>query len=131
MKSAFLSDVFHAMQAGERFIMPVSADATCWLTTVSCAASNFHHGLTVDAAGAPRERCVNLPTLRTRIGDLVSEIAEQTGQSSELVAYEPDEALEAAFGAQPPVTTECAYAMGFASDDDVQRLVARALASIQ
>ena len=130
MKSAFLSNVFHALHAGESFVMPVSGDATCWLTSVECATSNFAHALTVELDAAPLSRAATLPTLRVRIADLVAEIALQTGCDIHRVSYEPDEALEAGFGTQPPVSTAAADALGFASDGDLATLVSRALAAI-
>lgn len=128
MKSAFLSDVFHAFVAGDSFVMPVSADATCWLTSVECAAANFVHALDADIGNAPGSFALTLPALRVRIGDLVAELASQFGGDADAVSYAPDAALEAGFGAQPPFTTEAALSLGFDNDGDVATLVARALA---
>lgn len=128
MKSAFLSDMFHALRAGEAFVVPVSSAATCWLTSVDCAADNFEHALRVVLADAPGSRTVTLPTLRVRIADLVAEIAAQTGTPANLVEYEPDAQLEAAFGALPSLSTPAADALGFVNDGDVQSLVDKALA---
>jgi naringenin degradation protein FdeJ len=129
MKSAFLSDVFHALRAGDAFVMPVSAAATCWLTSLDCAARNFTHALAANLSTAPPQRAVTLPALRLRIGDLVAEIARQTGRGVESVSYKPDASLEGGFGSQPPLTTRAAEALGFANDGDVPALVRRALGS--
>ena len=132
MKSAFLSDVFHALHAKEPFVMPVSQDATCWLTSVDCASIELR------ARAVRRSRCgarevtqSRCRRLRVRIGDMVAEIAAQTGSDVNSVSYEPDEPLEAAFGAQPPVTMAAAGALGFANDGDLARLVSRALAVVE
>jgi nucleoside-diphosphate-sugar epimerase len=130
MKSAFMSNVFHAMKGGESFVMPVSEDATCWMTSVDRAATNFTHALSFDITASPVSHAVTLPTLRVRIGDMVAEIAKQTGADIASVTYEPDEALEAGFGAQPPVTTNAADALGFTNDGDLATLVGRALALV-
>lgn len=130
MKSAFLSDVFHALAAGDSYVMPVSADATCWLTSIECAADNFVHALTLDLAAAPPEVAVTLPCLRARIADLVAEIAAQTGRSIDCVSYSPDAVLEAAFGTQPPVTTAAADALGFVGDGKLSTLVSNALSAV-
>jgi hypothetical protein len=62
--------------------------------------------------------------------DLATEIARQCGTSADLVTYQPDAALEAAFGAHPPLSTPNADRAGFAHDGDLATLVANALAVI-
>jgi D-erythronate 2-dehydrogenase len=61
------------------------------------------------------------------MGALATEISGQTGVSTDLVRYAPDAALEAAFGAQPPLATPAASMCGFAHDGDPATLVANAL----
>lgn len=127
MKSAFLSNVFHALSAGEEYAMPVSADATTWLTSVKCAVDNLVRALKVDLTNAPEDRAATLPALRVRMGDLVEEIAQQTRASVASVSYSPDSALEAAFGALPPLSTPAADGLGFSNDGELSALVARSL----
>jgi len=130
MKSAFMSDLFHAQKAGERFTCPVSAAGTIWAQSLGRVAANFVHALTIDAALLPPGRAVTLPALRVTMGDLAAEIARQTGAAPGLVSYAPDAALEAAFAAQPPLATPAAHTAGFAHDGDLQSLVASALATL-
>ncbi|WP_225007298.1 MULTISPECIES: NAD-dependent epimerase/dehydratase family protein [Novosphingobium] len=130
MKSAFMSDLFHALKAGEAFTCPVSAEATIWAQSVCRCADNFVHALTLDSTTLPVTRAVTLPALRVTMGALADEIAHQCGVSSALVSYAPDAALEAAFGAQPPLATPAAQAAGFAHDGDLAMLVASALSTI-
>jgi len=130
MKSAFMSNLFHALKAGEAFTCPVSAGGTVWAESVACVARNFAHALDLDTALLPPTRAVTLPALRVAMGDLASEIARQCGVDPALVTYQPDAALEAAFAAQPPLATPAAEAAGFAHDGDVARLVASALATL-
>lgn len=130
MKSAFMSDLFHALKAGEAFVCPVSAGATIWAQSVTRCAANFVHALSLDADLLPPTRAVTLPALRITMGDLAAEIARHCGVSSNLVSYAPDAALEAAFGSQPPLETPAALHAGFAHDGDVASLVASALAAI-
>ncbi|MFK8052429.1 MAG: NAD-dependent epimerase/dehydratase family protein [Woeseiaceae bacterium] len=130
MKSAFMSDVFHSISAGEALVMPVSAGATVWLTSVSCAVQNLVHGLTVNLSNASSGRAVNLPALRIRLGDLVDEIARQTNQSTALISYSPDAELQAAFGTLPTLSTPAADRLGFSNDGDLSALVARTLEEI-
>jgi hypothetical protein len=65
------------------------------------------------------------------MGDLVAEIVRQCNASSALVRYLPDAALEAAFAAQPPLSTPAAKRAGFTDDRDVAALTSSALATLQ
>jgi hypothetical protein len=130
LKSAFMSDVFHALRAGERFVCPVSAEAWIWAESLTCVVANLLHALTLDGARMPRTRVVTLPALRIRMADLVPAIAGACGVATDLVTYAPDAALEAAFGAHPPLSTPAADAAGFRSDGDLATLVERALSRI-
>lgn len=130
MKSAFMSDLFHALKAGAAFTCPVSAAATIWAQSVARCADNFVHALTLDTATLPVTRAVTLPALRVTMGALADEIARQCSVSPALVSYAPDAALEAAFGAQPPLATPAAELAGFAHDGDLAMLVSSALSTI-
>jgi D-erythronate 2-dehydrogenase len=130
MKSAFMSDLFHALRAGEPFICPVSEGATIWAESVTQCARNLVHALDMDSSLIPVTRVVTLPAQRITMGALAAEIASQSGISADLVTYIPDAALEAGFGAQPPLATPAAERAGFAHDGDLATLVANALAVI-
>jgi D-erythronate 2-dehydrogenase len=130
MKSAFMSNLFHALRAGEAFVCPVSEQATIWAQSVSRCADNFVHGLNMDAQLMPRTRVVTLPAQCITMGALAAEIAVQCGVSTDLVRYAPDAALEAAFGSHPPLSTLAADKAGFAHDGDVATLVSNALSMI-
>lgn len=128
MKSAFLSNLFHALKAGEPITLPVSADATCWLLSRRALTGQLLAAL--DFASVPDTCRLNLPALRVRMGDLVAEVARQTGRDAALVGYAPDPAIEAAFGAQPPLTTLAADALGLRHDGSLAALVDHALADL-
>lgn len=130
MKSAFMSNLFHALKAGEAFTCPVSAQGTIWAQSVARCAENFLHALTLDTALLPPTRAVTLPALRVSMGDLADSIARQCGVSPDLVRYEPDAALEAAFAAQPPLATPAAEKAGFAHDGNLDTLVQSALETL-
>jgi len=123
-KSAYLSDVFHAMAAGEPFEAPVGPDATAWLMSAGCCADNL-----IAAVDAPPNTpaTMTLPAVRASMRDLAAAIAAATGQDPGLVAYAPDPALEAQFGRQPPLTAAAAEAAGLRSDGDLANLVANVL----
>ncbi|MFT4055365.1 MAG: NAD-dependent epimerase/dehydratase family protein [Novosphingobium sp.] len=131
MKSAFMSNLFHALRAGEPFICPVSAEGTIWAQSVARCADNFVHALTLDTALLPPTRAVTLPAQCVTMGALAQEVARQCGVSAQLVTYAPDAALEAAFAAQPPLSTPAAERAGFAHDGDAATLVASALSTLE
>lgn len=130
MKSAFMSDLFHALKAGEAFTCPTRPEATIWAQSVGCCVANLVHALACDSALMPPTRAVTLPAQRVAMGDLAAEIARQCGTPADLVEWQPDAALEAAFGAYPPLATPAAQRVGFADDGSVANLVSGALATL-
>ncbi|GGB56549.1 UDP-glucose 4-epimerase [Blastomonas aquatica] len=128
MKSAFLSNLFHALKAGAPISLPVSADASCWLLSRHALTGQIQHALALPAA--PADTRLNLPALRVVFGDLVAEVAQKTGSAGSLVRYAPDPAIEAAFGRQPPLSTPRANALGLRHDGSLAALVAHALADL-
>jgi D-erythronate 2-dehydrogenase len=82
MKSAFMSDLFHALKAGERFTCPTSPGATIWAQSVDRCADNFvhadagHRPFAADPRGHParpadpdgRDGRRNRPPVRHRSG---------------------------------------------------------------
>jgi hypothetical protein len=64
------------------------------------------------------------------MGDLADEIASQCGAGTGLVSYDPDAALEAAFGAHPALATPAAERAGFASDANLGNLVTSAIKTL-
>jgi nucleoside-diphosphate-sugar epimerase len=129
MKSAFMSEVFHALRADAPFTSPVSADATMWLMSVKTVVAAFVRALTLDLA-LPDDRAITLPALRLRMDELVAAIAHRTGADGARVGYAPDPDLQAAFGAYPALITPRADALGFHHDGSAGQLVASALATI-
>ncbi len=127
MKSAFMSNIFHALAGNQPFTCPVSEDATIWAQSVERCSGNLVHALACDAALLPPTRVVTLPALRIAMGELAREIASQCGVSAALVSYQPDAALQAAFGAHPLLKTPAAERAGFSGDASVVNLVASAL----
>jgi len=130
-KSAFMSNLFHALREGQPFVSPVSAQGTMWLMSVTQCAENLARAIrSVDFARLPPGRAFTLPAQRVTMGALAHAVARQAGASAVAVTYLPDAALEAGFAAQPPLATPAAEAAGFAHDGDVDTLVSRALAVI-
>ena len=126
--SAYMSNVFHAIAAGERFTCPVGPDAMAWFMSATCVVENLLHAARL-APEALTARVLTLPALRLSMADLVAAIGDATGQpASRLVGYEPVPSIEAQFGRYPPLATPRAEALGFRHDGDAATLVRRALA---
>jgi nucleoside-diphosphate-sugar epimerase len=126
--SAFMSDIFWKLSAGEPFVCPVSSDAVAWWMSVGCCVDNLLHAAALDAAGAAARRDYTLPVLRLRIGDLVDALARRFGEDRRaLVTYAPNELIEQAFGRLPPLEASAAERIGFRHDGDVDRLITNAL----
>lgn len=121
-KSAFMSDVFHALNSGSDFTLPVSPDATSWLMSRYMAAWNIRHALSLSVTGA-----ITLPALRVRMADLVQAIAASAKVDPSHAQFAPDAAIEPAFGRLPPLATEISDRLGFKSDGSLERLVTHVL----
>jgi len=127
LKSAFMSDLFHALKAGRGFTAPVSPSGTVWLMSVRRCAENLIHALTLDSAALPPSRTLTLPAQRLTMAELAGAVAGACKVEPALVQYRPDAALEAAFAAQPALATPLAQRCGFKHDGSVECLVANAL----
>jgi nucleoside-diphosphate-sugar epimerase len=126
--SAYMSDILHALAAGERFICPVSADAVSWFMSRRRVVENLLHAADLPADGIGPRRAFNLPALHLSMRELVDGAAAHFGPGvRDLVDYQPNEALQAQFGAYPPIFTPIADGLGFRHDGDAAALVARAL----
>ncbi|GGB94640.1 hypothetical protein GCM10011494_11390 [Novosphingobium endophyticum] len=132
MKSAFMSNVFHALRAGREISLPVEPSATLWLMSLGRIADNFVHALkAVKSSDVPESAAITLPAIRLRMDELVAEIARQTGANPKLVSYDVDPAMQEGFGQQPPLETPAAERLGFRHDGDVASLVKAGLAAIE
>ena len=128
MRSAFMSELFHACAAHRSFAVPVSPEATVWLMSASCAVDNLIHAAQLGRAAGSTARALTLPALRTTMLQLVAALAESTGSDPRSITFEPDEKLEAQFGRLPTLATPAADSLGFRHDGDLATLSARALA---
>lgn len=130
MKSAFMSDIFHALREGRPYTLPVSPQAQLWLMSVSRCALNLCTALTLDSSRMPEQRVATLPALRVSVADLVEAVAQASDTPTGRIAYQPDAALEAAFGAHPTLATPAAERVGMVHDGTLSELVDNALATI-
>lgn len=126
LKSAFVSEIFHALLGRQPIDLPVSAESTTLLMSSSRVALNLVHALESGHTG-----CVTLPATRVCMHDLVAAIARQTGSDANSVRWHPDPAIEAAFGRFPALATPRANSLGYTADAGVDDLARSALHSLQ
>lgn len=127
MKSAFMSDIFHALAAGEGYIMPVSKDATSWLCSVETAAKNLCLAATSISMTSLLDTPLLLPSLRVKMIDLEIEIRRQLSATGAIIKYSPDKNLQSIFGEHPEILTPKSESLGFAGDLNLEALVKSAL----
>lgn len=126
--SAFMSDVIRETAAGRTYTCPVSAQATLWLMSVERVVDNLLHAARMPVPDSVR--AWTLPALHVSISQLIAAVGHHCGHdTASLVRFQPDPALEQAFGAYPPLSTPAAEALGFHHDGDAVALVQRALAA--
>jgi nucleoside-diphosphate-sugar epimerase len=126
LKSAFMSELLHALAAGDAFTCPVSPDATAWWMSAPCCAENLVHAAAMDVRQADPRRAWPLPVLRASIAQVVAAGADLFGHAPR-IGYEPDENLEAVFGRYPRLDDAQARALGLRCDGTLQALLKRAV----
>ncbi len=126
--SAYMSDIQHALAAGEHYVCPVSPSARSWWMSAKCCVDNLLHAAILETERADPRRTYLLPALHFSVGELVDALARRFGDDRlALITYEPVEELEASFGRYPPLSTPSAKAAGFKDDGSVDLLVSRGL----
>jgi nucleoside-diphosphate-sugar epimerase len=127
LASAFMSDLLHALRAGERFTCPVSPQATAWWMSAPCCAENLGHAAAMDVSGADPARAWPLPVQCLSIAQVIEVCATLFGDDRrDLVRFEPNEKLEAVFGRYPPLDDFAPRALGLRDDGSTENLIRRA-----
>ena len=130
LKSAFLSNLFDALRAGQPITLPVSAVGHVWITSLAQCIDNLVLAGTADWKPATGRPAITMPALHLAMGDLAAAAAAASGVDPALVRYAPEPALEATFAAYPPLSTKIAEAIGLRHDGDVAALVRRVFATL-
>ncbi len=129
MMSAFMSQLFWKLAAGEPITVPVSADGVAWWISVGACVDNLLHAATVDPARMNPRRSYQMPVLRFAVGELVEALAARHGADRRaLVRYAPDPFIQRLFASYPPLRTPEAEALGLKHDGDIHTLIRRATA---
>jgi nucleoside-diphosphate-sugar epimerase len=128
MMSAFMSQLFWKLSAGQPLTVPVSAQGVAWWISVGQCVDNLLHAACVDVGALDARRSYQTPVLRLTVQQVVDALAERCGADRRaLVSYAPDPFIQRLFAAYPPLATPRAEQLGFASDGSVARLIARAM----
>jgi len=131
LASAFMSDVLHALKAGEPFTCPVSPEATAWWMSARRCAENLAHAAVMDVSGADASRAWPLPVLRLSLRQVVDTLAQLYGEDrAGLVRYAPQPQVEAVFGRYPRLDDRASRALGLQDDGTPEDLIRRALGEI-
>ena len=128
LASAFMSDILHALAAGERFACPVSPQATAWWMSAQCCAENLLHAAVMDVSQADPARAWPLPVLRLSMAQVIETCAALYGEDRrQLVQFAPQAGLEDVFGRYPRLDDAPSRALGLRDDGSAEVLVRRAL----
>ncbi|NUT60171.1 NAD-dependent epimerase/dehydratase family protein [Herbaspirillum sp. C9C3] len=129
--SAFMSELLHALAAGESVTLPVGPQATAWWMSAQRCAENLLHAATMDPLldkEGHMDRTWALPVLRLSMQEVVETLSALYGvDGNALVRYAPQEPVEAVFGRYPVLDDRIARRLGLRDDGTAAELVQRAL----
>ncbi|WP_316196835.1 NAD-dependent epimerase/dehydratase family protein [Bradyrhizobium sp. SZCCHNS3053] len=121
--SAFMSELLHALSAGESYVCPVSPDATAWWLSAKVAVDNLILAGKLDVCGT-----LQLPALRLSIAEVVDGLAQLFGTTRPArLSFAPDARIEAVFGRYPELDASVELALGFAHDGSVADMISNAV----
>lgn len=121
--SAFMSQIFHKVAAGEVFDCPIPADSTCWWMSRRAAV-----GVLLRAArlSRPAETVIQPPVLHANLAQVSEAIGRVVGKEPR-IQWGADLNLQRIFGSMPPLDAARASALGFCADADLETLANAAL----
>lgn len=125
--SAFMSELLHALPAGEPVTLPVGPQATAWWMSARRCAWNLVHAASMPVGDDPA-RAWPLPVLRLSMDEVVQALSVEFGvDGPALVRHAPQPDVEAVFGRYPPLDDRISRGLGLRDDGDARVLVRRAL----
>ena len=129
MMSAFMSQLFWKLAAGERITVPVSPQGVAWWISVGACVDNLLHAATVEPDRLQASRSYQMPVMRLTVAELVDALAARFGAERRArVRYAPEPLIQKLFASYPPLFTPRAEALGLRHDGTVEQLITRALA---
>ncbi len=121
--SAFMSQIFHSIAAGETYDCPIPAASTCWWMSRKAAVSTLLHAAQL---ADPAQTVVQPPVLHADLNEVCDAIRRVTGKQAH-VRWGDDDNLRRIFGAMPPLDATPALALGFRADANLDTLAKAAL----
>jgi nucleoside-diphosphate-sugar epimerase len=121
--SAFMSQIFHRIAAGEPYDCPIPAASTCWWMSRKAAVSTLLHAARL---ASPARTVVQPPVLRADLQGVSDAVCRVTGEQAR-IRWGDDDNLRRLFGAMPPLDATPALALGFRADADLDTLADAAL----
>ncbi|NKJ09839.1 NAD-dependent epimerase/dehydratase family protein [Rhizobium sp. SG741] len=121
--SAFMSQIFHKIGAGEDFLSPVPASARCWWMSRAAAVETLLQASNLQC-DAPT--VLLPPALYATMAEMVQAIAAVVGRPAS-IQWGDDARLTRLFGAMPDIDASLARGLGIAGDADLQSLARVAL----
>ena len=129
LMSAFMSQIFWKLAAGQPVTVPVSLTGQAWWISAPTCADNLLHAATLDPANMAAHRTYLMPVLHLSVGEVVATLAARFGADRlALVTSQPNPLIERLFASYPPLHTPQSRALGFQDDGNVAQLITRALA---
>lgn len=123
--SSFLSSIIREPLAGQRAVCPVAAETAVAIASPHRTIEGLLRAAAVSQAewGAPI--AMNLPGLRTTVGEMVAALAEVAGpETAELIDWRPDPAIAGIVAGWPSRFDPArARRLGLAADPDVASIV--------
>lgn len=125
--SAFMSQLFWKLRAGEPIVLPVSAEGRAWWISVGACVDNLLHAACIETQALGPRRMVQMPALHLAMADVVAALIRAYGADRQaLVSFAPQARVQALFASYPPLQTPTADALGFCHDGSVDVLARRA-----
>lgn len=128
--TAWMSELFHAMLAGDTIQIPMAPEGRTWLQSVDCVAENCLIAARLPAAGLPAHRAWTLPALNPSMQELIEAIGRQTSPAH-VARVSHGEPPPGPYGRSlPDQHLPHTEALGFHHDGTLDALVRAALAEI-
>ena len=128
LMSAFMSQLFWRLAAGEAITVPVSPGGMAWWISALACVGNLLQAARLEPGALNPQRCYQMPALHLTVAQVVDALAARFGQDRKaLVTYAPDALIERLFAQYPPLHTPAAERLGFRHDGSAEQLVEQAM----
>ena len=128
LMSAFMSQLFWKLAAGEPITVPVSPSGIAWWISADACIGNLLKAAQLEPGSLNAQRSYQMPALHLTMAQVFDALADRFGPDRRaLVSYAPDPLIERLFAQYPPLHTPAAERLGFRHDGSVAQLVEAAM----